>query len=138
MSPRWEETEYRRGRTTVTALRVHLVFVTKWRRNVFNDAMLEYLKSTFERVLEAKGATLVECDGEDDHVHLLIEYPPQESVSELVNRLKGVSSRRLRNRFPDVKDHRGSLWAPSYFAASAGGASIDVLRSYIQSQRDPG
>ena len=67
------------------------------------------------------GARLVECNGEDDHVHLLVSYPPQVAVSRLVNSLKGVSSRRLRQPYR-VRTHREHLWSPSYFAASAGGA----------------
>jgi len=86
-------------------------------------------------------ATLVEMDGEDDHVHvhLLVEYPPKLPVSSLVNSLKGVSSRLLRQQRPDIRKRyrKGMLWSPSYFASSCGGAPISIVRQYIERQRTP-
>jgi putative transposase len=116
-----------------------LVFVSKYRRNVFDVAGLEALRSIFAKVAHDFGAVLVDMDGEDDHVHLLLEYPPMVSVSSLVNSLKGVSSRLLRKHRPDIAGRywRGVLWSPSYFAASCGGAPISVIRQYIEQQRTP-
>lgn len=85
-------------------------------------------------------ATLVEFNGEDDHVHLLVEYPPTVQISKLVNSLKGVSARRLRDEHRKwVNQHsmNGQLWSPSYFAASCGGAPISIVRQYIEQQRRP-
>jgi putative transposase len=90
----------------------------------------------FRSVCADLGAVLVECDGEREHVHLLVEYPPSLSVSSLVNSLKGVSSRMLRKHYT-VRTHREHLWSPSYFAASCGGAPLDVLRTYIENQQTP-
>jgi putative transposase len=78
----------------------------------------------------------VECNGEDDHVHLLVSYPPQVAVSRLVSSLKGVSSRRLRQHHR-VRTHREHLWSPSYLAASAGGAPPETLKAYIRQHRTP-
>ncbi len=86
-------------------------------------------------------AWLREFDGEDDHVHLLVHYPPKLPVSTLVNRLKGTSAHYLRKQFPDhVRrflwgDH---FWSPSYFAASCGGAPLSVIAEYIDQQKRPG
>jgi putative transposase len=80
------------------------------------------------------GAELVELDGEDDHVQLLVASPPQVAVARLVNSRKGVSARRLRQRYR-VRTHRKHLWSPSYFAASAGGAPLEMLEQYIRQQR---
>ena len=77
-------------------MHVHLVFVTKYRRRVFTKAVLDDACTIFASVCADFGAELIEMDGEDDHVHLLVNYPPKVSVSTLVNSLKGVSSRRLR------------------------------------------
>jgi putative transposase len=85
-------------------------------------------------------ATLVEFNGEDDHVHLLVEYPPKVAVSVLVNSLKGVSSRMIRKRnFAGIRKKLwgGALWSPSYFAGSCGGAPIEIIRRYIEQQRAP-
>src|ERR1700752_1844366 len=83
-------------------LHVHLVFVAKYRRRVFDAKAIDVLRDIFADVCSDADATLVEMDGEDDHVHLLVEYPPKVAVSSLVNSLKGVSSRRLRQQHPDI------------------------------------
>ena len=70
-------------------------------------------------------------------MHLLAAYPPQVAVSRMVNSLKGVSSRRLRQRYR-VRTYQEHLWSPSYFAASAGGASLAMLAEFIRQQRTPG
>lgn len=124
----------------VSALHVHLVFVTKYRRGVLTDAMLTRCESVMRAVCDDFVATLVEFNGEDDHVHLLVEYPPTVQISKLVNSLKGVSARRLRDEHRKwVNQHsmNGHLWSPSYFAASCGGAPISIIRQYIEQQRRP-
>lgn len=86
------------------------------------------------------GAELVEFNGEEDHVHLLIHYPPTVQLSRLVNSLKGVSARLIRKEFPDHLNHTlwGShLWSPSYFVASAGGAPLSIIKDYITHQKRP-
>jgi putative transposase len=113
-----------------------LVFVTKYRRGVLTDEHLDALRGVFASVCADFGAELVELDGEDDHVHLLVAYPPQVAVARLVNSLKGVSARRLRQRYR-VRTHREHLWSPSYLAASAGGAPLQTLKQDIRQQRTP-
>lgn len=122
-------------------MHVHLVFVTKYRRGVFTPAIIEDLCRIFASVCSDMGATLVRCDGEDDHVHLLVDYPPTLAVSILANSLKGVSSRLIRKQGHTsiaAKLWGGALWSPSYFAGSCGGATLDVIRQYIEAQRTPG
>lgn len=132
-----DKSEYRRERHSVSKLVCHLVFVTKYRRRVFDDAALDWLRSHFGKVCEQMGAVLVSCDGEADHVHLLVEYPPKHSVSVLVNALKGTSSRLLRSARPDIAGRywRGTLWSPSYFAVSTGGATLETIKQYVEAQR---
>ena len=78
-------------------------------------------------------------DGESDHVHLLVEYPPKVAVSALMHSLEGVSSRRLRKERSDIQKCycKGVLWSPSYFASSCGGAPISIVRQYIEKQQTP-
>jgi putative transposase len=121
-------------------MHVHLVFVTKYRRGVFTKDILENLRVVFSQVCADFESQLVEFDGEDDHVHLLVNYPPKVSVSALVNSLKGVSSRMIRQkRYPSIRQKLwgGALWSPSYFAGSCGGAPIALIRQYIEQQRTP-
>ena len=120
-------------------MHVHLVFVTKYRRLVLTKTMFEDLRTIFSKVCNDFEAELVEFDGEDDHVHLLVNYPPKVAVSKLVNSLKGVSSRRLRQRHPEIAKRywRGVLWSPSYFAGACGGAPLSIIRQYVDNQRTP-
>jgi putative transposase len=120
-------------------MHVHLVFITKYRRRVFDGDALQRLRAIFQKVCHDFAAQLVAMDGEDNHVHLLLNYSPKHSVSSLVNSLKGVSSRLLRQDRPDLAQRywKGVLWSPSYFAASCGGAPIAILKTYIEQKRTP-
>lgn len=129
--------EFRRERHSVSKLVVHLVCVTKYRRQVFDNAAIVWLQQHCLKVCTTMGVTLIALDGEADHMHMLIEYPPKLSISVLVNALKGTSSRLLRKERPDIarRYHKGGLWSPSYFAASAGGAPLEHVRRYVEQQR---
>ncbi|MCC8464517.1 IS200/IS605 family transposase [Photorhabdus bodei] len=134
------ETDIRRGRHCIFLMHVHLVFVTKYKRKIFDQDAIEKLRGYFARVCADFAVELVEMDGEQDHVHLLINYPPKLAVSNLVNSLKGVSSRLLRRDRPDIAQryyYKGVLWTPSYFAGSCGGAPISIIRQYIEQQQTP-
>jgi putative transposase len=117
-----------------------LVFITKYRRGVFTKTILSELNTIFDNVCRDFESQLIEFNGEDDHVHLLVSYPPKVAVSALVNSLKGVSSRLLRkNHYPSVRSKLwgNSLWSPSYFAGSCGGAPLTIIRQYIEQQQTP-
>ena len=131
--------EIRTGRHCVFNLHVHLVFVTKYRRRIFTRTILDRMEDVSRTVCNDFEADLIEFNGEKDHVHLLINYPPKVPISKLVNSLKGVSSRLLRKEFPELGKnyYNGVLWSPSYFAASCGGAPISIVKQYIQSQSPP-
>ena len=124
----------------MSLLRAHLVFVTKYRHPVFTDAMLAYCEHTMRGVCADLDVELVEFNGETDHVHLLAHYPPSLALSVLVNRLKGVSARRLRQQYPtEIRKYLwgAHFWSPSYFAASCGGALLTVIKRYIKQQQRP-
>jgi putative transposase len=97
MSPRWEPNpDIRRGRTVIYTLHAHLVFTPKYRRGPFTDEILRRCEEVMRAVCADFETELVEFNGERDHVHLLVHYPPKVSISKLVGSLKGVSARRLR------------------------------------------
>lgn len=128
--------EYRKGRHVVTALHVHLVFVTHCRRGILDQDAMARLRESFTKVAADFSAVLSACDGEDDHVHLLVEYPPTVQLSKLVNSMKGVGSRLLLRDRADIRRRcPKGLWSPSYFAASCGGAPLEVVKDYVTSQR---
>ncbi|MCF9045715.1 IS200/IS605 family transposase [Acinetobacter nectaris] len=131
--------EIRTGRHCVFNMHVHLVFMAKYRRDVFSKEMLLTMQEVFERVCIDFEAELVEFNGEHDHVHLLVNYPPKVAISSLVNSLKGASSRILRKKHPEIRNKLwgNALWSPSYFASSCGGAPIGIIKQYIQQQQTP-
>ena len=132
--------EIRTGRYCAFVLHAHLVFVTKFRHEVFTDAHLPRLEEIMRAVCADFEVELVEFNGESNHVHLLVNFPPKVALSKLVNSLKGVSSRRLRQEYPELAKHywrAQRLWSGSYFAGSVGGAPISVLHQYIEQQNQP-
>ncbi len=132
--------EIRHGRHCVFLMHVHLVFVTKYRKGVFTKEILDDLRLVFHEIAKDFNSDLIEFDGEHDHVHLLVNYPPKVSISNLVNSMKGVSSRMIREKHGKNLKKKlwgNALWSPSYFAGSCGGAPISVIRQYIEQQQTP-
>ena len=129
--------DFRRGRNCVFNMHVHLVFVAKYRKLIFTEKLVNDLRKIFHDICEDFEAHLIEINGEKDHIHLLVNYPPKVSVSKLVNSLKGVSSRLLRKKkHPNIEEALwgNALWSPSYFASSCGGGSLEMIKTYIKNQ----
>jgi len=132
--------EWRTGRSCIFKNNVHLVFVTKYRRNVFTKEMLERLESIMKETAIQMECELLEFGGEDDHVHIMISVHPKLAISNLVGKLKGKSSYMLRKEY--WEQIKGKLWgkhfwSPSYCVVSVGGASLEVVKKYIENQRTP-
>ena len=130
--------QIRSGRHCVFMMHIHLVFNTKYKRGVLTEDVIESLREIFANVCLDFESTLIEMGGEDDHVHLLVNYPPKVSISSLVNSLKGVSSRMIRKKHPEIKKRlwKNHLWSSSYFAGSCGGAPLSTIRRYVENQRN--
>ena len=127
-------TNLKKERHSVSDLKIHLVFVTKYRKKILTKDSLDVLEKSFMDVAKKMDFDIVEFNGESDHVHLLISYLPKLSISTIVNALKGVSSRRYgQSGFPKPYN-KTALWSPSYFVSSVGGAPIEILKAYIQNQ----
>ncbi|MDQ2637358.1 MAG: IS200/IS605 family transposase [Actinomycetota bacterium] len=134
------QTTYRRARHSVSLLHAHLRFITKYRRRVFTDAMLTFTETTMGTVCAELDADLVEFNGEADHVHLLVAYPPTLAISTLVQRLNGRTAYTVRREFTGAcvrAGMRGHLWSPSYFAVSCAGAPLSIIKQYIDGQPRP-
>jgi putative transposase len=122
---------------TVYRLSVHLVLVTKYRYNVISAPVLNRLKEIFAATCEKWECELTEFNGEANHVHMLIDINPKVQISAFVNNLKTVSSRFIRQEFPEhcAKFYRKPVfWKIGYCVVSTGGATLDVVKRYIQSQ----
>jgi putative transposase len=127
---------FRKERHSVTDLKIHLICVTKYHRSVFIGESIDLIEKSFREVAEKMNFQVLEFNGKENHVHALIEYPPKLSVSQIVNALKGVSSRRY-GQAGYKKPHKEALWSPSYFAISVGGAPLEILKEYIKNQEKP-
>ncbi len=132
--------DWRLGRTCVFQNHLHLVFVTKYRREVLTDLMLVRLHELMTQTCLQLDCELLEFNGEHDHVHLLVSVHPKVAISTLVGKLKGKSAYFLRREFwPDIKPKLwgNHFWSPSYCAVSCGGAPLEIVRRYIDHQRRP-
>jgi len=124
----------------VSLLHAHLAFVTKFRRKPFTDPMLTFTETTMRCVCAEPAVELIEFNGESDHVHLLVAYPPSLAISVLAHRLKGRTAYAVRREFTGAcirARMRGHLWSPSYFAVSCAGAPLSIIKQYIDGQARP-
>lgn len=117
-----------------------MAFTPRDGRNVFTDEMLHRCEAITIEVCDDFGAVLVEFNGDHDHVHLPVRYPPDVALPVLINSLKGVSARLLGKEFgPHVRQYPqgGHVWSPSCLAASCGGTPPSIVEEYIENQKRP-
>jgi putative transposase len=130
--------QLRNGSHVVFRIHLYIIFVTKYRRKVLTQPMLEVMRSILERVLMANQCILTEFNGEPDHVHLLVDVHPDNNISDLVASLKSASSRVLRQEFKAEIDKvywgKAKLWHDSKCIISCGSAPLEVVKKYIESQ----
>ena len=132
--------QYNVGHRSVYSLNIHLVLVTKYRRNVITAVMLTRLHEIFQETCTKWRSTLTDFNGETDHVHLVIDYPPDVEVSKLVNNLKTVSSRLIRKDFAEELNrvyNKPVFWTGAYFVASCGGVTVEQIKAYVEKQQSP-
>ncbi|MEH2284780.1 MAG: IS200/IS605 family transposase [Nostoc sp.] len=137
------KTQLRSGAHAVFRIQFHIIFVTKYRKNVINQAILSKLEEVFSRVCDKRKCILLEFKGEENHVHLLVDAHPDNNISQLISSLKSASSRIVRKEFQDYlkqfywKEEDPSFWTDAYCVISAGGAPLEIIKEYIQSQQKP-
>ncbi len=133
-------TDLHSHRHCVYKINLHIVFVTKYRRKVINAEILKRLEDIFSQLCQNQKSELIEFGGESDHVHLLIDFSPDIAPSRLVNTLKTISSRMIRKEFAEHINKfywKPVFWTGAYCVISAGGAPLEVLKTYIQNQNEP-
>lgn len=121
----------------VYSLRLHIVFVTKYRREVLTEELLSYAKAAFAENLEHWRCQLIEFGGASDHVHLLVEIHPALNISTLINNLKSASSRRLRGEFANhIKKFywKNFFWHRAYYVGSVGNVTLETIQRYVEQQ----
>lgn len=132
-------TENRYGSHTVSRLTAHLVWITKYRYHVLRGDIQKRCHELIIQICDAEDVKILKGVVSKDHVHLLIEYPPSKSVSDLVKRLKGRTSRILQQEFPQLrKQYWGRhFWAIGYGAWSTGNITEEVVKQYLEHHRHP-
>jgi len=118
-------------------IRLHIVFVTKYRRKILTPEIRKFLEHSFRGVLKSWKCSLEEFGGEDDHVHLLIGIHPALDISRLINNLKSASSRTVRSHFKEHVDKfywKPYFWHLAYYVGSVGVVSLDTIKNYIENQ----
>jgi putative transposase len=124
----------------VSDLQAHLVLRTKYRRKVIDAEILGRIEEITRKLCERWGCSVVEFNGETDHIHLLFKYYPQMQLSKFINNMKTVTSRMIRKEFEErlTKIYwKPVFWTNSYFIASCGGVTIEQLKAYVQNQDAP-
>jgi putative transposase len=132
--------QYDKGFRSVYTLTAHIVFVTKYRKKVINKSIHERLRTIFSETCSKWETTLLEFNGEADHIHLLVRYHPQIELSKFIANLKTVSSRLIRKEFGDYLNRvyrKPVFWTGSYFVASCGGVTVEQLKKYVEQQATP-
>ena len=127
-------------RHCVYNINLHIVFVTKYRKKVITADILRRLHEIFSNLCQNQKCELIEFAGEEDHVHLLIDFSPDIAPSKLVNTLKTISSRMIRKEFSEHINKfywKPVFWTGAYCVISAGGAPLEILKQYIQNQDEP-
>jgi putative transposase len=128
--------EYKTNNNVVYSCKYHVVWCPKYRRPVLNDGVAGRLDELIREVADACNAEILELEIMPDHVHLLIEVDPQYGIHRLIRRIKGRTSRILRQEFPRLKSRLPTLWTNSYFVSTVGGAPLALIKQYIEQQKN--
>lgn len=121
---------------SVFNLHYHLIMVTKYRKKLFDNTSSDFARDVFVRIAEKHGVELVEWNHDIDHVHVLFRAKPNTNLSKFINAYKSASSRLIKKTFPDIANKlwNGIFWSRSYCLLSCGGAPIQTIKRYIESQ----
>ena len=121
---------------SVFAMYYHLILVVKYRRKVFDDTISDFAKSIFEKIAPSYNITLLEWNHDVDHVHIMFKAQPNSELSKFINAYKSASSRLIKRDYPEVRNKlwKDYFWSQSFCLLTTGGAPIEVIRKYIETQ----
>lgn len=128
--------ELRGNNHSVFAIHFHLILVIKYRKKVINDEISERLKEIFSYIQGNYNITLEEWNYDIDHIHILFRSHPNTNISKFINAYKSASSRLIKKEYPSIisKLHKEAFWSQSFCLISTGGANIETINKYIESQ----
>ena len=125
---------------SITQLTYHLVLVVKYRRECIDKELSDFLIENSRRLIEAKGGVMIEGNCDKDHMHILMNLPPDLNLSAFVASLKNTLSRLVRKEFAEyLKDYlwKDAFWSSSFYIGTTGGATLDVIKKYVEDQGRP-
>lgn len=128
--------EYKSNKNVVYSCKYHVVWCPKYRRKVLTDGIDTRLKELILESCIGNSVDIIEMEITPDHVHLLMEVDPQYGINRAVRHIKGYTSHALRMEFPKLKSRLPTLWTNSYFVSTVGGAPLDVIKQYIDNQKN--
>ena len=130
--------EYDTNHHSVFLLQYHLIFVVKYRRKVINDEICKRLREIFEYIAKSPryALTLIEFNHDLDHLHILFKAEPKSDLVAFINSYKSASSRLIKKEFPIIRKYlwKEYFWSRSYFLATTGGVTLDILKKYVENQ----
>lgn len=128
--------ELRNNNHSVFSIHFHLILVVKYRKKVINDQISERLKGIFEYIQDNYNIVLEEWNHDIDHVHVLFRSEPNSNISKFINAYKSASSRLIKKEYPSIKNrlYKEAFWSQSFCLISTGGANIETIKKYIESQ----
>ena len=128
--------ELRNNNHSVFAIHFHLILVVKYRKKVINDEISERLKEIFEYIQGNYNVALEEWNHDIDHVHILFRSEPNSNISKFINAYKSASSRLIKKEYPSIRSklYKDAFWSQSFCLISTGGANIETIKKYIESQ----
>ncbi|GEK33075.1 IS200/IS605 family transposase [Kurthia sibirica] len=130
--------EYRKTNTTVSLLNYHFVFCPRYRRKIFLQAEVEQrFKALVHEVCEELQIQIVALECDKDHTHMFLNALPSLSPADMMAKIKGVTSKKMREEFPHLR-HLSSLWTRSYFVSTAGNVSSETIKRYVEQQKTRG
>ena len=127
---------YKSNNNIVYSCKYHVVWCPKYRRKVLVGDIEQRLKELIYEVAAEINVDIIEMEIMPDHVHLLMEVDPQFGIHRAVKTIKGKTSRVLRSEFASLRSRLPSLWTNSYFLSTVGGASLSVIKQYIENQKN--
>lgn len=130
--------EITHGREYVYSIQYHIVWCVKYRHKIITEQIENKLIEILNKIADDNGFQILECNTDQDHIHLLLNCSPQHYIPEMIKALKGVSARLLMKEFGEELKKKlwgGHLWNPSYFVATVSENTEEQIRKYIQNQK---
>lgn len=127
---------YKANKNVIFSCKYHVIWCPKYRRPVLTGQTEKRLKEIVQEVCRECRVDLIEMEVMPDHVHLLVEIDPQFGVHKLIKRIKGRSSRLLRMEFSHLRSRLPTLWTNSYFVSTVGGAPLEIVKQYVENQKN--